>query len=136
VFADAQVQDLAAQHGLRWTANEVESLMAMVGGHPYLVRVALYHIAREEITLQRLLQSAPTEAGFYGEHLRRHLWNLRQRPELEMAVKRVVATADPVRLEWIQAFQLHSMGLVNLHDNEVTFRCELYRQYFGNRLRA
>jgi len=73
VFADAQVQDLAAQHGLRWTANEVESLMAMVGGHPYLVRVALYHIAREEITLQRLLQSAPTEAGFYGEHLRRHL---------------------------------------------------------------
>jgi len=110
--------------------------MAMVGGHPYLVRVALYHIAREEITLQRLLQSAPTEAGFYGEHLRRHLWNLRQRPELEMAVKRVVATADPVRLEWIQAFQLHSMGLVNLHDNEVTFRCELYRQYFGNRLRA
>jgi len=34
-------------------------LMVMVGGHPYLVRVALYQIARAEITLEHLLQIAP-----------------------------------------------------------------------------
>lgn len=83
-----------------------------------------------------LLQTAPTEAGLYGDHLRQHLWKLSQRPELEMAVKRVVTTSVPVRLEPVQASQLHSMGLVNFQENDVTFRCELYRQYFTARLRA
>ncbi|MBW4579959.1 MAG: AAA-like domain-containing protein [Tildeniella nuda ZEHNDER 1965/U140] len=133
-FTAEQVQNLAQRHGLRWTAIEIEPLMAMVGGHPYLVRVALYHVARQETTLNRLLQTAPTEAGLYGDHLRRHLWNLEQRPEMALAVKRVVQTSDPVRLQSVQAFQLHSMGLVNLQDNDVTFRCELYRRYFGDRL--
>ena len=133
-FNASQVQDLAARHGLRWTVDDVTQLMAMVGGHPYLVRVALYHIAREETTLPRLLQSAPTEAGLYGDHLRRHLWNLEQRSEMAAAVKRVVETSKPVRLESVQAFQLHSMGLVDLQENDVTFRCELYRRYFGDRL--
>ena len=133
-FTAEQVQNLAARHGLGWSATEIEPLMAMVGGHPYLVRVALYHIAREETTLPRLLQTAPTEAGLYGDHLRRHLWNLEQRPEMALAVKRVAATSNPVRLESVQAFQLHSMGLVHLQENEVAFRCELYRRYFGDRL--
>ncbi len=133
-FTPAQVLDLATRHGLRWTASDVEPLMAMVGGHPFLVRVALYHVARHDTTLDRLLQSAPTEAGLYGDHLRRHLWNLEQRPEMAAAVKRVVQTAKPVRLESVQAFQLHSMGLVNLQGNDVMFRCGLYRQYFGDRL--
>ena len=133
-FNAAQVQELAARHGLDWHGDEVTQLMAMVGGHPYLVRVALYHIAREDTTLPRLLQSAPTEAGLYGDHLRRHLWNLEQRSEMAAAVKRVVETSHPVRLESVQAFQLHSMGLVNLQENDVTFRCELYRRYFGDRL--
>jgi hypothetical protein len=29
--------------------------MTLVGGHPYLVRVALYHIAKQDMTLDQLL---------------------------------------------------------------------------------
>ncbi|WP_245939753.1 AAA-like domain-containing protein [Stenomitos frigidus] len=36
------VQELAQRHELRWHLAQVEQLMQMVGGHPYLVRVALY----------------------------------------------------------------------------------------------
>lgn len=133
-FTAEQVSDLARRHGLNWNLSQVEQLMAMVGGHPYLVRVALYHLARQDTTLDPLLQTAPTESGLYGDHLRRHLWNLEQRPEMAAAVKRIVATSSPVRLESVQAFQLHSMGLVNLQGNDVMFRCDLYRQYFRDRL--
>jgi len=135
-FTSEQVQDLARRHGLNWNATQVEQLMAMVGGHPFLVRLALYNIARQDMTLEALLQSAPTEAGLYGDHLRRHLWNLQQRPELIEAVKRVVAVTSPVRLEPVQAFQLESMGIVHLQGNEVIPRCDLYRQYFSDRLRV
>ncbi|MEM8544842.1 MAG: AAA-like domain-containing protein, partial [Cyanobacteria bacterium P01_H01_bin.119] len=78
-FTPAQVMDLAQRHGLSWGEAEVAQLMAMVGGHPYLVRVALYQVARQETTLDQLLSVAPTEAGPYGDHLRRHWWNLEQR---------------------------------------------------------
>jgi hypothetical protein len=110
--------------------------MAMVGGHPYLVRVALYHIARQDITLNLLLQTAPTEAGPYSDHLRRHLWNLEQHPELAAAIKKVVANTSPVRLDSIQCFKLLSMGLLQQQGNDVTPRCNLYRQYFCDRLRV
>jgi AAA-like domain/TIR domain/CHAT domain len=134
-FDGGQVLDLARRHGLDWRSQQAADLMAMVGGHPYLVRMALYEVARGDRTLADLLQTAPTEAGLYCDHLRRHLWNLEQRPDMVAAVRRLVATAQPVRLESVQAFQLNSMGLVHLQGNEVVFRCDLYRQYFGDRLR-
>ena len=135
-FNAQQIIDLALRHGLNWSFTQVEQLMAMVGGHPYLVRVALYHIARQDITLNQLLQTAPTEAGPYSDHLRRHLWNLEQRPELAAAIKKVVANTSPVRLDSIQCFKLLSMGLLQQQGNDVTPRCNLYRQYFRDRLRV
>lgn len=133
-FTKEQVRELAVRHGLAWGDNEVEGLMAMVGGHPYLVRLALYHIAREEMTLEYLLETAPTDAGLYSDHLRRHLWTLSQQRELAAAFNKVVTTASPVQLEPMQGFKLHSLGLVSLQGNDVTPRCDLYRQYFRLRL--
>jgi hypothetical protein len=135
-FTPPQVLDLARRHGLDWEMGQVNQLMTMVGGHPYLVRVALYHITRHDLGLPDLLKIAPTEAGLYGDHLRRHLWNLEQRPEMVTAMKTAIACNTPVRLESVQAFQLHSMGIVHLRGNDVEPRCELYRQYFGDRLRG
>ncbi|MBD2097012.1 AAA-like domain-containing protein [Trichocoleus sp. FACHB-591] len=131
-----QVHDLSRRHGLNWTEIEVKKLMFMIEGHPYLVRVALYHIARNFTTLETLLKTAPTEAGLYGDHLRRHLWNLEQNSDLVQAMKRIVATDEPVQLESLLAFQLNSMGLVHLQGNEVYPRNTLYRQYFHERLRT
>lgn len=133
-FQPAQVKDLANRHGLAWGDLEVKQLMGMLGGHPYLVRLALYHIARSEITLEKLLETAPTDAGLYSDHLRRHLWNLERHSELATALKKVVDANAPVQLPSMQAFKLQSMGLVNLQGNYVTPRCDLYRQYFRVRL--
>lgn len=133
-FTADQVQDLAGRHGLKWNSAQIGRLMEMVGGHPYLVRLGLYHIARGDTTLEVLLQQAPTEAGLYGDHLRRHLWNLEQHPELAIAVRQLAATDGAVRLPSVQAFHLRSIGLVDLQGNDVMFRSELYRAYFRDRL--
>jgi hypothetical protein len=133
-FSPQQVQDLTQRHGLNWSATQVEQLMSIVGGHPYLVRVALYHIAQQDITLPGLLDMAPTEAGLYGDHLRRHLWNLQEHPKLAAAFTKVVTAGEPVELESMLAFKLHSLGLVQLQGNYVTPRFDLYRQYFRGKL--
>lgn len=129
-----EVQDLARLHGLDWRADEIEQLMAMVGGHPYLVQIALEQIGHQGKRLEVLLQTAPTEAGIYGNHLRRHLGNLQQHPELAAAFREVVQENDWVKIASERAFKLHSMGLVKLQGNAVMPRCNLYRQYFRDRL--
>lgn len=129
-FTQPQVLSLAQLHGLNWTIAETQPLTDMVGGHPFLIRLALYHLARQEMTLQQLLQDAPTPSGVYSDHLRRCLGNLKQQSGLASALKQVVTSQDPVQLESVAVYQLDSMGLVHLGGNQVTPSCELYRQYF------
>ncbi len=135
-FTPEQVNDLAQRHGLNWTDDQVEQLMQLIGGHPYLIRLALYHIVRHHLTLEQLLKTAATESGIYSDHLRRHLWNLQQHPELAHAFYQVVIQSIPVELKPVFAFKLHSMGLVHLKADHVIPRFELYRNYFCHRLTA
>jgi transcriptional regulator with XRE-family HTH domain len=135
-FNHLQIQDLAARHNLNWSDAEVEQLMSIVGGHPYLVRVALYHISQSELTLDELQESAIADAGIYSDHLRRQLWNLEEYPELAEGLREIAAADIPVQLKSMQAFKLDSLGLVKLQGNECVPRCELYRQYFRSHLSA
>ncbi len=134
-FTGEQVYDLVQLHGLNWTMAEVRELMSLVGGHPYLVRLALYHLAHQDLTLDELVRSGTTEAGLYSDHLRRHLWSLEQNSSLLQAMKSVVMAQSAVRLDPAQAFKLHSVGLVQLQGNDVLPRCNLYRQYLSDRLK-
>lgn len=133
-FTSDQVQELARRHGLNWNVGQVEQLMALVGGHPYLVRLAMYAIARQDVTLEQLVQEAPQESGIYKDHLRRHLGNLENHPKLLAAFQEVLFTNDPVRLPSEQTFKLYSMGLVKLSSLGVIPCCHLYKQYFRERL--
>ncbi len=133
-LTEDQVADLVRRHGLHWSVNELQQLMDVVDGHPYLLRRALYHIARGSLTLEKFVRIAPTEEGLYGDHLRRHLINIKADPELEAAMKQVVAATGPVRVDPSQGFKLRSMGLVRLSGNDVVPLCNLYRSYFRDRL--
>jgi serine/threonine-protein kinase len=85
------------------------------------------------MTLEKLLQMAPTEEGPYYDHLRRHLLNLEENAELVAAAKQVVAANSPVEIKTAEAFKLRSMGLVKFQGNAVMPLCDLYRQYFRDR---
>ncbi|AFY48829.1 hypothetical protein Nos7524_3022 [Nostoc sp. PCC 7524] len=137
-FTPTQVKDLAQRHQLDGDDDLVQQLMAMVGGHPYLVRLALYHLAQSSPgkwgSLQQLLQDAPSDAGIYSQHLRRHLGILRENEKLAAAFKQVISTIDAAPLDSILGYQLYSMGLIKWQSNQVIPRCKLYRQYFQERL--
>ncbi|MDY7012483.1 MAG: AAA-like domain-containing protein [Cyanobacteriota bacterium] len=129
-----QVRDLARRCGLDWPRDRVSQLMEMVGGHPYLVRLALYALTREEMTLEELLKTASAQSGIYSPHLRGLLAVLRGAPELESALSQVLRSAESVELDAIAAYKLESMGLVQLEGNRATLSCELYRLYFFEQL--
>jgi transcriptional regulator with XRE-family HTH domain len=134
-FTPDQVQELAQLYGLDWLITQIEQLIAMVGGHPYLVSQAFDYIERRKITLEEFLQVKP-EAGPFSDHLREQLWMLQQNPALAAACCEVVTQNKPVLLVSEHTFKLQSMGLVQLRDGNCIPRCELYRRYFSEHLAA
>lgn len=134
-FNAEQVAELVRRHGLTWSEGDSEaqdwrSLLEMLGGHPYLVRLALYHLCQQEVPLAQLLLEAPTQAGIYGDHLRYYWTILQDYPDLLAALEQVVIGEQGAELESIAAYQLESMGLVKLEGNCATPSCQLYRLYF------
>lgn len=138
-FTKEQVQDLGLRHGLDWTNGKVESLMALVGGYPYLVRLAFYHLVGKgglERDLEKLLEEAPTEAGIYHEYLKQYVLALRDESPLQDAFYKVINATSYVKLEPVLAYKLQSMGLINLEGDRSTPACELYRLYFRQYLKT
>ncbi|MCC3472074.1 MULTISPECIES: AAA-like domain-containing protein [unclassified Microcoleus] len=129
-FDSQKIHDLARLHGLDWDEGQLGELICAIGGHPYLVRLAMYEISCGNITLTQLLKNAASESGIYSNHLRKHLEILQHNPELALALKKVVNSAEPVELDSMQIYKLHSMGIVRRQNNYVLPRCNLYREYF------
>ena len=134
-FNQEQVQKFAQLYGLDWDVGQINQLMAMIGGYPYLLKLAFAYLRNhKDISLSEFLRLAPTEAGIYSDHLRQHLLELQQDKLLALAFKKVVTVTNTVQLEPLQAYKLDRMGLVKFWDNQVKPRCELYRQYFSTYL--
>lgn len=130
-FTRQQVQDLVQRYGFDWNVDQVKQLMSLVGGHPYLLKKALYHICEQDFTLEELLVTYTKKIRIYSEYLCHKLSNLRQYPELCAAFTQVTNSPTPVELEWEQALQLQTLGLVKLKGDRVIPSCNLYRQYFN-----
>ncbi len=129
-----QANDLSKRHRISFPPESLRHLMKMLGGHPYLLRVALYDLARKRI---KLLKIAPTEHGPYSDHLRRHLSNLRENDRLLAAMRQVITADVPVKIGEVETFKLRSLGLVKFQGegNDVVPLCDLYRIYFKERLK-
>ncbi|NJK36593.1 MAG: hypothetical protein HC920_01750 [Oscillatoriales cyanobacterium SM2_3_0] len=159
-FTPDQVSELARRYGLAWFSQiDTEQLMGIVGGHPYLIQLALHHLAfpqhslnptsimfmppakdrtetweQQRQRLQDLLHQAPTEAGVYNDHLRRMLSMIQSNSYLRLALQQVVSSDQGVSLEPTLAYKLNSLGLVNLDGNYTMPSCQLYAIYFRNQL--
>ena len=130
-----EVLALANAYEISWTDAEVKKLMDMIGGHPYLIQKAIDIIVRQNIRLDELLRTAPTEEGIYRDYLNVRLQRLQANPDLAAAMFRVINDDGGIRLKASEAFKLESMGFVKRQGNDVVSRCNLYRLYFRDRLR-
>lgn len=133
-FTDVQVLQLASKHQLNWDDNTAKLLIAQVGGHPMLIRQALYFISRNEVSLEELLDMSDFADFIYGDYLRHLLIHLQQNPDLLTAFRQVIRATSPVQIDPIAGFILQSLGLIHLQNTLATPSCQLYHNYFRDRL--
>jgi hypothetical protein len=133
-FNREQVQDLNARYGSPLPTQELlDGLLELVGGHPYLIRQALYVLATERWLLEDLRRVACKDSGPFGDHLRRHLWALLQNRPLLNTLAQIVRKR---RCDNENHFQrLLATGLIAGDTRaEVQMRCALYQIYFSQHL--
>ena len=132
-FSHNQVEEMASKYQLNRHLGEegIIKLMTIIGGHPYLVQEAISSFKTQEISIESLLNMAPTESGIFSYHLGQLLESLQADSQLEVAYKQVVTSFETVQLNPKIAFKLHSLGLVKIIGNDCAPSCDLYRQFFS-----
>jgi hypothetical protein len=134
-FSREQFNALHERHGsCLKNPKDAQKLFQMLGGHPYLTRVALYRLARKELTLAELEAEAATDEGLFGDHLRARLISVIN-ANLAKPFKSIL---DSGKCGDIMQFQaLLAMGLVRGESHKkAAARFGLYLDYFQPRLDA
>lgn len=137
-FERSQVEDLANSYGLDFVAEEVNHLMMMLGGHPYLIDLILSNLSgNAQSSLEELLQQATTDTGIYSSFLRKHLINLQSNSQLTKIFLAILNSPKPIQVDTLLGYQLYRMGLIKWSKNNTVMpSCELFKQYFLPRLMA
>lgn len=133
-FTTEQIEQLAQLHQLQWTRQQVQQIQQLIGGHPYLVRLAMYHLSQNDLSFNDLFETGVEDSGLFRDHLRGFWWKLQKNPDLARAFAQVLHSDVPIPLDPEPLFQLHSLGLVHLNVNRASPRCDLYRAYFTHKL--
>jgi hypothetical protein len=131
-FTPAQVGWLNQRHGVLLSAAQAQQLLDRLGGHPFLIRRALYLIVERRWRPEELLALAADDGGPFGDHLRYHLFKLAKQPRLAAAFQQIARGGRcPDEQTY---FELHSAGLV-LRDGQQAFpRCRIYADYLAKHL--
>ncbi len=133
-FNALQVKELVQKFNVQWSKKQLDQVMELIDGHPYLLQISLEAVASGRISFSNLLKFSCTELGIFQDHLNHYSMVLESYPELKSVMKQVVESDTPVELEASKVFQLKSLGLVKKQGNEVMPACRLYRDYFREHL--
>jgi hypothetical protein len=133
-FTETQLNDLIGRHELTLDSTYKTGLMSLLGGHPYLVRRALYLIASGSVTTRGLFDAASEMRGPFGDHLRYHFFRLNGNDDLIAGLRQII---DEQKYNDDQvAYRLQSAGLVRMGGKRTAVpRCQLYADFFKEHLR-
>ncbi len=133
-FTGAEVAELNRRHHSPLNQEQVEVLMDLVGGHPFLTRLALYQLATGKIDWETLLSRAIEDNGPFGENLRYYLARINRKPELGQALRDICRHRQFADNQIFQ--RLKGAGLVKRVGGQVVFRNQLYARYFEEHFNA
>ena len=128
-FEAIHIAELARRHDLALSSSEVDEIIALLVGHPYLTRAALHALVSRSRTLEQLLGVASNETGPFSDHLRGLAWILHKTPEMRSCLLDIVHGKACHDEEHFQ--RLWAAGLIRGNNRtEAKVRCRLYEDYF------
>jgi DNA-binding SARP family transcriptional activator len=133
-FTPEQVGELNVRHGSPLqSAEEVRRLCALVGGHPYLVRLCLYEMQGHGLTVEDLEAQADQDFSLFRDHLDGLYAGIIRDSELAAGVRSLLR--GEAALSPLVFVRLRSAGVVTgKAAASARLRCGLYAAYFQRHL--
>lgn len=131
-FDPGQVAELNQRYHSPLRDHEIEAACEYLGGHPYLIRRALYTMVSERLSWDAFVGVAARLDGPFGDHLKRYLWRFEQHPELADELRRLLQGQACSSRE--MAYRLSRAGLVVSVGTRDRFRCKLYEIFFWEKI--
>ena len=132
-FTREEVQELNDRYGLPLQrGEEIDALMNLVGGQPYLIRRCLHAMAVEGMTLEGILAHGSDDGGMFGDHLRRITYLLLNYDEGDRALADSLRSllGGSAEMPAEHFFRLRSAGILTGESRaEPQFRCAIYAAY-------
>lgn len=128
-FSLAQCLELNARHGSPLTSSELCQLYEVLGGHPYLTHLSLYHLTSiTPLAFPDLLDRALKGNDPFSDHLYALLFKISRKPDLRSALSSLIKTGAPPDLDTY--FRLHAAGLVRGGNRATHPSNLLYARFF------
>jgi AAA-like domain/TIR domain len=126
-FTPDEVAVTNEAHGSPLGPGELKKLNALLSGHPYLTRKALYLICKGRYTFAELIEQADSETGPFGDHLRALMTRLQKREGLSNQMRAALA-GRPCDTD--ARLRLIAGGLIRDVSGSLVPRNTLYQRYF------
>ena len=127
-FTEEQVAELNLLHDSPLTPKQEQQLFNLVGGHPLLVRRALYQVASGLMTPSEFFAQATADNGPFGDHLKYYFIQLHGKEDLVRGLRQVLKNNKCQ--DNLVCFHLEGAGLVRSEGGMYLPRCNLYADYF------
>lgn len=133
-FSLDEVKKLNGKYeGCQRDDKDINILMSLLGGHPYLLRQAFFTLASNDMSVQELRNVAASETGPFSDHLRRYMWTIQRSKELRSVLQSILrrnSCDDEADFQ-----RLKAAGLVKGETrHSLQMRCQLYSEYFSKHL--
>lgn len=131
-FTMSEVEELNQRHGSPLSDLQLGELFDLLGGHPYLTRLALYLLASQETQFDTLMATATSDDGPFGEHLTRYWSPISEMPDVRYGLQQACLH---YRLPTNKLYyRLKGAGLIRADADRVVMRNTLYERFFSERL--
>ena len=131
-FTFDEIKKLSEKYELAYTDGQLKQITDLIGGHPYLIRKAFSHLYNNEFTLKKLVDTACTDDGPFGDHLKKTYLMISEKPELFGSFKNIMLNKKS--LTDLAGFRLKAAGLVDGELPNLTVKLPIYEQYFKSKI--
>lgn len=131
-FSEEEVRQFISMHGLNLPQHQIDILMKMYGGQPYLVHIALNNLSNKKYTFDELIKKSSLESGPFTKHMKIIMENIFNNEKLSALVKTIIKNNYANDTQNID--KLRAAGLVTGEIPDIKISCELYKQYLEKRL--
>ncbi len=126
-FTLAEVAEVNRLYHSPLSPEEIGQCCALVGGNPYLVRLALHAMLSHGLSLPELESETERPDGLFSDHLRRIVATVKRETRLYEAMCSILRGEPCPSAD--SFYRLHSAGLISgNNEREARPRCEIYRR--------